>query len=99
MTLRPLTIAWRLTAVAAMAVSISATRSPDIPYRTRMIDGGASETVAIADINHDGRPDIVSGESWYEAPAWTPHHFRDLNFTSNYLDGFSDLALDVDGDG
>jgi len=99
MTLRPLTIAWRLTAVAAMAVSISATRSPDIPYRTRMIDGGASETVAIADINRDGRPDIVSGESWYEAPAWTPHHFRDLNFTSNYLDGFSDLALDVDGDG
>ena len=64
-----------------------------------MIDGGASETVAIADINRDGRPDIVSGEFWYEAPAWTPHRFRELNFTSNYLDGFSDLAIDVDADG
>ncbi len=97
MTLRPW--AWRLTATAAMVLSLSATRSPEIPYRIRMIDGGASETVAIADVNRDGRADIVSGEFWYEAPAWTPHRFRELNFTSNYLDGFSDLAIDVDADG
>ena len=33
-----------------------------------MIDPGASETAAVADINGDGKPDIVSGEYWYEAP-------------------------------
>ena len=92
MTLRPTLGAWWLTAAAGMALSISATRSPDIPYRTRMLDGGASETVAIADVNRDGRADIVSGEYWYQAPDWTPHRFRELNFTSNYVDGFSDLA-------
>ena len=64
-----------------------------------MLDGGASETAAVADINKDGRLDIVSGENWYEAPTWTRHHFRDLGFSGNYIDGFSDMPVDVDGDG
>jgi hypothetical protein len=64
-----------------------------------MIDGGASETAAVADINRDGRLDIVSGENWYEGPAWIKHRFRELSYTDFYIDGFSDLPLDVDGDG
>lgn len=64
-----------------------------------MIDPGATETTAIADINKDGLPDIVSGDSWYEAPAWKKHPLREINFTNNYVDNFSDLILDVDGDG
>src|SRR6185436_19974308 len=63
------------------------------------LDGGASETAAVADINKDGRPDIVSGENWYEGPTWTKHQFRELNFSGNYIDGFSDMPVDVDGDG
>ena len=31
------------------------------------IDAGASETAAVADVNRDGRLDIISGEHWYEA--------------------------------
>ena len=76
-----------------------APRPPDIPFRVQMLDGGASETAAVADINRDGRPDIVSGDSWYEAPSWTRHKFRELGFSGNYIDGFSDLPVDVDGDG
>jgi hypothetical protein len=64
-----------------------------------MIDGGASETAAVVDINKDGRLDIVSGEFWYEAPAWTAHRFRELNFQSQYIDDFSDLPVDADADG
>src|SRR3954462_992663 len=83
----------------AVTVPLAAPRPADIPFRTRMLDGGASETAAVADINKDGRLDIVSGENWYEAPAWTRHQFRELDFSSNYIDGFSDLPVDVDGDG
>ena len=32
-------------------------------------------------------------------PAWTKHKFRELDFSGNYIDGFSDLPVDVDGDG
>ena len=82
-------------------------RPADIPFRIHPIDHGASETAAIADINRDGRLDIVSGEHWYEAPRaapaaeprWTKHKFRELGFSNNYIDAFSDLSVDVDGDG
>jgi hypothetical protein len=84
---------------ACAAVSVSAVRSPEIPFTIRMLDGGASETVAVTDINNDGRLDIVSGENWFEGPGWTRHEFRQLNFTNNYVDGFSDLPVDVNGDG
>src|SRR4026207_281930 len=83
-------------------------RSPDIPFTSLLLDNGASETAAVADVNKDGRLDIISGENWFQAPAptapgqgasWTKHKFRDLNFTNNYYDNFSDLPVDVDGDG
>ena len=74
-------------------------KPPDIPFVKKTLDLGANEACAIFDVNRDGKLDIVSGENWYEAPAWTKHRFRDLHFENNYIDDFSDLALDVDGDG
>jgi hypothetical protein len=100
--------------LACALVSLAATRSPDIAFRVQMLDPGASESVAVADINKDGRLDLVSGDSWYQAPApaaarkdhtagtgsgWTKHVFRELGFSNNYIDAFSDLAVDVDEDG
>jgi hypothetical protein len=79
-------------------LAVAATRPPEIPFQMKMLDGGANETAAVADINGDGKADIVSGENWYAAPAWTQHRFRDLNYANNYIDAFSDLPLDVDGD-
>jgi hypothetical protein len=44
-------------------VWVAETRPPDIRFRSQMVDAGASETAAVADINRDGRLDIVSGEN------------------------------------
>ena len=77
----------------------TASRPAEIVFERQMIDPGASETVAVVDVNGDGKLDIVSGEYWYEAPKWTKHQFRQIDFTNNYVDDFSDLALDVNGDG
>ena len=79
-------------------------RPADIPFRIHSVDNGASETAAVADVNRDGRLDIISGEHWYEAPAlnlsgpWTKHRFRELGFSNQYVDNFSDLVVDVDAD-
>src|SRR5687767_7234829 len=60
----------------AACVAWCVTRPADIPFAKHTVDLGANETCAIADINGDKRPDIVSGENWYEAPKWTQHKFR-----------------------
>lgn len=74
-------------------------RPPELLFEKTMLDPGASESAAFADINGDKRLDIVSGEFWYEAPAWTPHRFREIAFLNNYVDDFADLVADYDGDG
>lgn len=87
------------TRVFLFFLSFFISRTPEILFEKTLIDAGAAETCAFADINGDGKLDIVSGEFWYEAPSWTPHRFRQVQFTNNYVDDFSVLPLDVDGDG
>ena len=87
--------------------------SAEIPFYKHTIDLGQSEAAEVADINQDGKLDIISGENWYEqttpgkdGPRWIKHHFRDLPFyrfdgkySGGYLEDLGDLAIDVNGDG
>jgi hypothetical protein len=75
------------------------TRPPEVNFEKTLVDPGAAEPAAFADINRDGKLDIVAGEFWYQAPAWTAHRFREIPFVNNYVDDFSDLVADYDGDG
>lgn len=88
-----------LTLALCAATASAVSRPRDIAFHTTMIDPGYGETVAVADLNRDGKLDIVSGESWYEAPDWRKHPLRQIDYSSGYIDNFSDLAIDVDGDG
>lgn len=77
-----------------------------VRFRKRVINAASdNEAACAADINGDGRLDIVGGDTWYEAPHWTPHTFREIGVwgrsatESGYRDDFADLPLDVNGDG
>lgn len=86
-------------AMAAGVLAAAGARGAEPRFRVHLVDGGAAESVTVADFNRDGRPDIASAGSWYEAPRWTKHPIRSIPVTNGYVDSFSDLALDVDGDG
>jgi hypothetical protein len=88
-----------LVGCVAAAAAWTISRPGETPFQKHTLDLGANESCAVADINGDGKADIISGENWYAAPAWTGHKFRSLPFTNNYIDNFSDLPLDVNGDG
>lgn len=88
-----------LVALLVSLVVLPSARQPATSFNVRAIDTIQSETAAVADLNNDRRPDIISAESWYEAPNWTKHPLRSINRASGYVDDFSDLPVDVDGDG
>jgi hypothetical protein len=75
-----------------------------IAWKKTVIDGKfRSEGVAIADVNKDGKTDIMIGDSWYEAPSWTKHDIRKPGDYGDGLRGYSRCmtcwADDVNGDG
>ncbi len=65
-----------------------------------------SEGVAVADVNKDGKPDVIVGDCWYEAPKdpadpWKRHILRiDRKFDLLvYSKSFGCFADDFNGDG
>lgn len=61
-----------------------------------------SEGVAIADVNRDGKPDILAGAYWFEAPNWTRHALappKHYDPSTQFSNSFLDFSLDVNQDG
>ena len=62
-----------------------------------------SEGVAVADVNRDGKMDIIHAEAWYEAPDWKMHPIQKLGDYGDGLNGYSRSfccwAEDLNGDG
>lgn len=84
-----------------LAVGAEKTSGP-VKFRTHVIEanmpGGYS--VIVADMNHDGHPDVlgmtqqVTELAWYENPTWERHvMIRDMKALVNMA------AADIDGDG
>ena len=61
-----------------------------------------SEGVAVADVNRDGKSDIMAGDIWFEAPDWKVHEIRPAQAydpKTGYSQCFANFAADVDEDG
>ncbi len=63
-----------------------------------------SEGVTVADVNRDGKIDVLNGEVWYEAPDWKMHEIRkSKDYTKGmdnvYSHSFACWAEDLNGDG
>ena len=46
-------------------------KAPSVGWKVTRVDASfRSEGVAVADVNRDGKLDVLAGEVWYEAPSW-----------------------------
>src|SRR2546428_9650298 len=59
--------------------------SGEINFRKHTIDLGPSETCAVADVNQDGKLDIISGENWYEQRSRSEEHTSELQSRSDLV--------------
>src|SRR5947209_13981390 len=99
-----------LVAVFVAALALPAADPPKakdesgITWKKTVIDKKfRSEGVAVADVNKDGKPDILTGEVWYEAPDWKMHEIQKPgdygDGENNYSHSFLCWAEDHNGDG
>ncbi len=60
-----------------------------------------SEGVAVADVNKDGKPDVLAGTFWFEAPKWKRHEIDtpEIHSIGGYGNSFLNYSMDVNGDG
>lgn len=90
--------------VAAAVVTAAPVDHTHITWKKTVLDDKfRAEGVAIADVNKDGKLDVLVGEFWYEAPSWKRHEMQP---PGNYGDGlrnyskvFACWAEDINGDG
>lgn len=90
--------------VTARSACPDADETTPVTWRKTRIDPVfRSEGVAVADVNHDGKLDIIVGDLWYEAPDWKPHEIRPPgNFgdgRKTYSRAFACFARDCNHDG
>jgi hypothetical protein len=88
----------------ATVCALAADTDTPVTWKKTVIEGAfRSEGVALADVDHDGKPDVLIGDSWYQSPSWIKH---DIRKPGNYGDGlrtYSECmtcwADDINGDG
>jgi hypothetical protein len=96
-----------LLALAVLPVTAGDAPKFKVTWKKTVIDDAfRSEGVCVVDVNKDGRPDIITGDCWYEAPKdkggkWTRHILRaDRKYDPrNYSESFCCFSDDFNGDG
>jgi len=61
-----------------------------------------SEGVAVGDVNHDGKLDIMAGEVWYAGPDWRMNELEPpgkYDGSTGYSKTFANFSCDVNRDG
>ncbi|MFQ5734342.1 MAG: FG-GAP repeat domain-containing protein, partial [Planctomycetaceae bacterium] len=63
--------------IVIVSLIATAGRAADVQWKRVKLDGRfRSEGVAAADVNRDGKMDVLAGDVWYEAPSWKVREIR-----------------------
>ena len=85
--------------LAVGATCLSQTEQDRVRFKPVLLTVDANEGVDLADVNNDGKTDVIAGRNWYPAPDFRPRPLRSIDDWNGYVQSNSDHAYDVNGDG
>lgn len=89
--------------ITVLAVAAAVGQAGEVKFTKVVLDDVfRSEGAGVADINHDGKLDVLAGEVWYAAPDWQRHELRPVkpyNGATGYSETFANFTCDVNRDG
>jgi hypothetical protein len=80
-------------------VTVTPREAPGVKFTVRRLFLDANEGCDVADVDRDGKLDVIAGRNWYSNGDWTPRPVRTIADWNGYVESNSDHAHDVDGDG
>jgi hypothetical protein len=89
----------RFLSIVVLLLSVPALAA-ERDFKLHAIDASAEyPACAVIDVNKDGKLDLVNGGFWFEAPEWKKHFLREVEVIRGRFADYSNLPLDVNGDG
>ncbi len=82
-----------------VALPCFALAAPPENFRVKLLTVDANEGCDIADIDGDGKLDVIAGRNWYRNGDWVPRPVRLIEDANGYVHSNGDFARDVNGDG
>lgn len=73
--------------------------SDSIRFDVKLLTVDANEGIDLADVNKDGKLDVVAGRNWYPAPDFAPRPIRQIADWNGYVESNGDFTHDLNGDG
>lgn len=80
-------------------VTVDGPNEPGVKWVIHALALDANEGCDIADVDGDGKPDVIAGRNWYRNGDWAGRPLRAIADWNGYVESNGEHAYDVDGDG
>ncbi len=82
-----------------LALQVVPVLAQEVHFDVRMLALDANEGIAAADVDQDGKVDLVAGRNWYPNGIWKPRPLRSIADWNGYVESNGDYVFDVNADG